>query len=380
MLNFGTTTTSVKYKTRALQKFFQKSMYAEVVNSDFEAANVSDPKMKKRVDKKYKEFVVTTLTGGGWKKTDGKSDITYTEIKEVISRLVVDQFLEIADKIYSVAAFASAVDNPDSELINQAGNALYEEMDQAILKLYNKAGAGNWIGTDYTTGTVAVDANGTVTGTGTSFTATMVGKPFQAVGQTDFYRVKSHTSATSIVIENDSDDTTSAYDGGVIAAGAGFVIQAATPLTLDKTKIASAIAKASAVLDNRAIPSDKRWLALPTMSAKTVLLSAPEWNVDIEKVHDETVSRGKVARAYGFDLFFLPDAWFEGDNTNGFHCVGGHKSFITGAFGFINEVTAIAAKDNPGSHSDLIKGLFGHGEKVADERRKSGITIFAKFN
>lgn len=380
MPNFGTTTTSIKYKTRALQKFFQKSMYVEVVNSDFEAQNVDDPKMKKKVDKKFKEFVVTTLTGGGWKPTDGKNDIVYTEIKEVISRLIIDKFLEIADKIYSVSAFASAVDNPDSEIIAQAGNALYEEMDGVLLKLYNKAGSGNWLGVNYNTGTVAISSAGVVTGTGTTFTASMVGLPFRAVGQSEFYRIKTFSSATSITIENDSDDTPSAYDGGTISAGTSYEIQAVAPLTVNKNTIAGLIAKASAILDNRKIPNDgKRWLALPTLAAKPILLAAPEWNVDIEKVHDETVVKGKVARAYGFDLYFLPDAWFMGNNINGFHCVGGHKAFITGAYGFINDVVAIEAEKNPGSHSDLIKGLFGHGEKVADERRKAGVAIFAKF-
>jgi hypothetical protein len=382
MSDLGTTTTSIKYQTKALQKFFQRSMYVEVVNDNFEAQNVSDPKMKKSVDKKFKEFVVTTLTGGGWKSTDGVSALTYTKVTEVLSRLIVNTFLEITDEIPSVASFASAVDDPDSEIINQAGNALYEEMDQALLAFYADAASGNWLGTSYTTGTVTITVTtGAVVGVGTTFIAGMVGKPFKAAGHTKWYRVKTYTDATHITIENDSDDTTSAYDGGAIAGGSAYEIQANTCLAITELNFKYNLDKLSGMLDTQKVPSDgKRWLAMPVMDAKPVLLKATELNPSIKEVFDETVAKGKVAKASGFDLFFLPDAWFTGDNTNGYMCVGGHKAFITGAFGYLENISIIDAEHNPNGHSDLVKGLFGHGEKVADERRKAGVCFYAKFN
>lgn len=382
MADLGATTTSIKYQTKALQKFFARSMYVDVVNDNFEAQNVSDPKMKKSVDKKFKEFVVTTLTGGGWKSTDGVSALSYSKVTEVISRLVVGTFLEITDEIPSVAAFASAIDAPDSEVISQAGNAIYEEMDKALLAFYADAASGNWIGTNYATGTVTVDVTtGAVTGLGTTFIAGMVGKPFKATGHTKWYRIKTFVNATSIVIENDSDDVATAYDGGAIAGGSAYVIQANTCLAIVATNIKYYLDVLSATLDTAKVPNDgKRWLALPALAAKPVLLAASQMNVDIERVFGATVEKGMVAKASGFDLYFLPDAWFTGDNTNGYMCVGGHKSFITGAFGFLENIAVIDAAHNPNGHSDLVKGLFGHGEKVADERRKAGVCFFAKFN
>ncbi|HBI17149.1 MAG TPA: hypothetical protein DDY52_03300 [Candidatus Moranbacteria bacterium] len=380
MDNLGTKTTSIKYQTKALQKFFQRSMYVDVVNDNFEAQNVSDPKMKKKVDKKFKEFVVTTLTGGGWKSTDGVSTITYTKVTEVISRLIVGTFLEIADEIPSVAAFASAVEDPDSEIINQAGQALYEEMDQAILAFYADAAAGNWLGTSYVTGTVTITVTtGAVVGVGTTFAASMVGKPFRADGHSKWFRVKTFTDTTHIVIEDDSDDTDSAYTGGAIAGGSSYEIQANTCLAITQSNFKYNLDVLSGML--KGAPNDgKRWLALPELAAKPVLLKATELNPSIKEVFDETVAKGKVAKASGFDLYFLPDEWFTGDNTDGFMCVGGHKSFITGAFGYIENISTIKAEQNPNGHSDLIKGLFGHGEKVADERRKAGVAFYAKFN
>jgi len=357
-------------------------MYVDVVNDNFEAQNVSDSKMKKKVDKKYKEFVVTTLTGGGWKSTAGTGAITYSKVTEVLSRLIVGTFLEIADEIPSVAAFASAVEDPDSEIINQAGQALYEEMDKALLAYYADAASGNWLGTVYATGTVTVAVTtGAVVGVGTTFAAGMVGKPFKAVGHSKWYRVKTFTDTTHIVIENDSDDTTSAYDGGAIAGGTAYEIQANTCLAITKSNIKYYLDVLSGMLDTNSIPNDgKRWLALPALAAGPVLKAAPEFNVDIEKVHGDVVEKGLLLKSSGFNLYFLPDAWFTGDNTNGFMCVGGHKAFITGAFGYIENISTIDAEKNPNSHSDLVKGLFGHGEKVADERRKAGVAFYAKFN
>lgn len=381
MSNFGTTTTAIKYQTKALQKFFMRSMYVDVVNDNFEAQNVSDPKMKKKVDKKFKEFVVTTLSGGGWKSTAGTGAITYTKVTEVISRLIVNTFLEIADELDSVASFASAIEDPNSEIINQAAQALYEEMDKALLAFYADAASGNWLGTSYTTGTVAITTStGAVVGTGTTFAAGMVGKPFKAAGHTKWYRVKTFTDTTHIVIENDSDDQTSAYDGGAITAGATYEIQANTRVAITNSNFKYYLDVLSGMISKNGVPNDgKRWLALPELAAKPVLLKATELNPSIKEVFDETVAKGKVAKASGFDLYFLPDEWFTGDNTTGFYCVGGHKSFITGAFGYIENISVIPAEQNPNGHSDLVKGLFGHGEKVADERRKAGVCLFATF-
>jgi hypothetical protein len=71
---------------------------------------------------------------------------------------------------------------------------------------------------DYTTGTVTV-ANGdaTVTGAGTTFTAAMVGRWFQATTDAFWYRISSFTSATAIELERNfggTDGATLAYTIG----------------------------------------------------------------------------------------------------------------------------------------------------------------------
>ena len=383
MPDFGATRTNIEYETRALQKWFRRSMYLEVVNRDFMTKDVEDPKKTKKVTEQFQEFVVTTLTGGGWKSTAGTGSITYTDVKESVSRLVIDTFLELADSIKSVAAFASAVKDPDSEIINQAAQSLYEEMDQTILGFYHDAAAGHWLGTVYAAGTVAIAAvTGVVTGSGTTFTSDMVGKPFKAAGHSKFYRVKAYTSTTSITIENDLDDEASAYDGGAISAGAAYEIQANTKIALTQNNFKFNLDILAAMHTKDGIPNDgNRWIALPVMAASPVLLeAAAEKGTGLGKVYDEVTEKGEIGKISGFRVFFLPDEWFTGNNSSGFFCVGGHKSFLTGAWAFLDSPHVIPAEQNQTGHSALVKGLFGHGEKVADERRKAGVCLYANFN
>ncbi len=97
-----------------------------------------------------------------------------------------------------------------------------KNVDAFILGFYTNIAAGQRVGTDYTTGTVTIDVSGNVTGSGTTFTSAMVGKGFKATGHSKWYRVVTFTSATSIVIQNDTYDDVATYDGGVIT-GATYV-------------------------------------------------------------------------------------------------------------------------------------------------------------
>ena len=244
--------------------------------------------------------------------------------------------------------------------------------------MYSDAGAGNWVGTDYTTGTVAVDSSGNVTGSGTTFTSAMVGRPFKADGHSKWYRVKSYASATSIVIENDSDDTTSSYDGGAISSGASYTIQAVTPVSVTSSNIASYIKKMKTAMTNARVPLTNRYIIIPA-SGEEVLLGAPEFDKAIKEVHEKTVFEGVVYKAYGFRVYTAPDEFFPGDNANGFYVIAGHNSFISSGYGFIEPITIVDSAKRETGYGNLVKGLFGFGLKVADERRKAGAVLYATF-
>ena len=74
-----------------------------------------------------------------------------------------------------------------------------------------------------TTGTVAVTAGGLVTGTGTGFLTTQVGLPFKLPSIARDFVVGTFTSTTSITIQELDGST---YTGGVVAAGASYILRA----------------------------------------------------------------------------------------------------------------------------------------------------------
>lgn len=385
MNDMGTTVTAIQYMSNVLKQVFRKSFMVEVTNQDFYTPGDDNPKSTKSIKSKNQKFVITALHSNGWNEYSG-SAISFTSVKEIVSTLTIDTFKSQADSIPSLAAFKSSVADPKSSIIESAGGKLKALLDKAVLGFYADAGAGNWVGTDYTTGTVTITVTtGAVVGSGTTFSSGMVGKPFKALGHTKWYRVKTFVNTTSIVIEDDSDDETSAYTGGAIDAGATYAVQANTKVAITKTNIAAEIALCSQYLDEAhgsndelQVPAEGRFMILPAI-AKAPLLAASEFNPDIEKVYGETVVNGRVAKAYGFDIYIAPTSWFTGDNTNGYKCIFGHKSWLTAGYGFIEPTSIIPSAENQTNYGDMIKGLFGYGFKVADDRRMMGGQLYATF-
>lgn len=377
--DMGTTVTAQKFMANTLRVFFRKSVAAMVTNQDFYSdAGDIDEKSTKSIRKKGQKFTISTLYSNGWATYSG-SALSWATVKEVVSTLVIDQYKAFADQIPSLSYFKSSVSDPASSVIEHAGIKLRELVDQAVLDMVDDAGSGNWVGTSYTTGTVTVTTGtGAVTGSGTTFTASMVGKPFKAAGHSKWYRVKTYTSGTAIVIENDSDDETSAYDGGAISAGAAYEVQADTKIALTKTNIAQYLNLCKVALDEQNIPEEDRFMVLPAV-AQVSINTAAEFNRDLDKTFDAVVRNGKVVEAYGFKLHYVPSTWVNGDNTSGYHVMFGHKSAIAAGYGFIEPISIILAKDNQTNFGDLMKGLFGYGFKVADERRKALGKLFATF-
>lgn len=384
--DFGTNVTAHQFSKSLLKNVYRKTFLKDVTNRDYETPGNDDPKSTKSIKSMNQKFTITALFSNGWNTYSG-SDVTFTAVKEVVSTLTIDTFKALSDKVMSLATFKSAVTDPDSAVIDSAAQKLRVILQKAVLAMYADAGAGNWIGTSYVTGTVTVTVTtGAVTGAGTTFTASMVGKPFKAVGHSKWYRVKTYTSATAIVIENDSDDETSYYDGGAIAALSTYEIQADTKLSITSSNIAQYLAMASQMLDEASyadndettVPEDGRFILLPAV-AKSPLVTASQFNRDIEMTYKDTVVEGKVGRAYGLDIILAKTTWFSGAASTGYFCIFGQKSWLTCGMGFVDPVNLIPAKDNQTNFGNLIKGLFGYGFKVGDARRHCGGLILASF-
>jgi len=375
MENFGTSV-AVKLVSKALKIFYARSFFDDITNRDFFTVGNTDPKTTQDIKDKGQKFRIPTLFSNGWQDYDG-TDIDVSEVKESMSDLTIDQTKALGDLIKDISQFKSQVDNPKSTLIQQVGDSLKKLMDSYVLKSWADAAAGNHVGTVYDTGTVAIDVDGNVTGTDTVFIAAMVGKSFKAAGHSKWYRVKSRSGNTAIVIENDSDDEASAYDGGVIAGGAAYEIQANAKVAVDSTNIASYLIKLKTKLTNAGIPDDGNRFCLLPADAEESLLTASQFNPSIKEVNDETVQKGRVKKAYGFNIYIAPNDYFEGDNTSGYHCLAGHTAGITAGYGFISPIKSIEPEKNFG---EILKGLFAFGTKVADERRKALAHLYATFD
>lgn len=385
MLEFGTTVTAREYMANVLGLVRRDGFISKYTNRDFSNPADLNPKTTKSIKSMNQKFVITSIHSNGWSAFNG-DDLTYSDVKEVVSELSIDQPVKLADKIKSLSAFKSSVKDPQSAVMTSAAGKLIAYMDKKVLAMYADAASGNWVGTSYVTGTVTVDVTtGAVTGSGTTFAAGMVGKPFKAVGHEKWYRVKTFTDTTHIVIENDSDDLTSAYDGGAIASGTAYEIQASTKIALTKSNIAEYLSKVSALFDEAhgdhdelEVPQGDRFILLPAV-ALGPLRAASEFNRDIEMVYGDTVKRGKVAMAYGLEIRIAPSKYFQGNNTDGFYCIAGHKNWLTAGYGFVEPITIIENKYVASNFGNLIKGLFAYGFKVADDRRMYGGVLFATF-
>jgi hypothetical protein len=298
--------------------------------------------------------------------------MTVDKPSESEGQLIVNQKKAYYFQIESFAKFSSYVDNPESTLIDTAGKTLARTVDNFVLALHGDVASGNRVGTNYTTGTVTVDVTtGAVTGSGTTFTSAMVGLGFKATGHTSWYRIKTYTSTTAIVIEDDKDDVASAYTGGAIGAGATYVIEANTAITVDKTTIFDYVVDLKTKLDQREIPPEDRWIALPSTIAN-LLIKSSQLQTAVSTAYEDVIKKGIIGYVAGFKVY--SNEQVAGDNTTGYKCLAGHKSFITMAMAF----TESGMEDFVGGFGRNFKGLNCYGAKVVDERRKAGAYLFAK--
>ena len=348
------------FSAKLMEQVYRRALYPFITNTDYrgdieEGSKVNIPALSRITEKDY----------------DG-SNLTADDLQEVVSVLTIDQAKSFYFKVKTIDEYKSFIKNPISRTILQRANERKKNVDSFVLSFWGDVAAGNRVGVDYSTGTVAIDVDGNVTGTGTTFTSSMVGRGFKAAGHTKWYRVKTYNSPTSIVIEDDLDDVPSQYTGGAISAGASYVIEAVSPVSLTADNVLNYILKVKTILDENEVPDEGRWLVLPPVIAnlvpegKNIALSVPA-------VYEELTKKGFVTEIAGFKVFSSPRV--HGDNTNGYHCLAGTNDWLT----FADKVLeAGIEEDLIGNFGSAFKDLYVYGAKVADERRKFACELFAK--
>ena len=313
-------------------------------------------------------------------KTYADAALTADSLSENNGLLTIDQYKSFYWKEKTLAKWLSYIKNPHPYIVTQVGNERSKNMDTFVFALHPDVGSGNRVATDYTTGTVTVDVTtGAVTGSGTTFAAAMVGRGFKATGHTTWYRVKMYSSATSIVIEDDLDDTASAYTGGAIAGGTAYTIEATTVLTITAANILAKVAALKQRLDLAekngfsAVPDSDRFLVCPP-EFYTVLTQGTGVVLHVDEAYQDLVKKGYMGMLQGFKLFMSNR--LAGDNTDGYYILAGHQNWVTFAEKVLD---ARMEEDIIGDFGTAYKDLFVYGAKVKDLNRHQAALGFWKF-
>src|SRR3990167_4179286 len=179
------------FSQKLLKEMYDQSILDAIVNRDYEG-EINGVGSKLNI-LNFDRISEKTYTG---------SDLSVDSLTENNTTLTIDKFKSFYWKEKTLDNWKSYIKNPHPTVIAQKADERNMNMDEFAFGLYADVGAGNRVGTDYTTGTVTVDVTtGQVTGSGTTFTAAMVGRGFKADGHTTWYRVKTYNSATDIIIE-----------------------------------------------------------------------------------------------------------------------------------------------------------------------------------
>lgn len=313
-------------------------------------------------------------------KTYSNAALTADALAENNGQLIIDTYKSFYWKEKVLENWLSYIKNPKPTIITQTASERNRNKDLYVLAKYGDVGAGNRVGESYTTGTVSVaNTTGVVTGAGTTFTASMVGKGFKADGHTTWYRVKTYTSATEIVIEDDKDDVDSAYTGGAIAGSSTYEIEAVTPTTITTSNLSAKVGQLKLKLDlaeangYNAVPDEDRFLIVPPQFAD-MLPRATNVALHVPEVYTELVKKGMITMLLGFKVFVSNR--LSGNNTDGYHVIAGHPGWMTYAEKLLQ---VRMEEDLPGDFGTAYKDLFVYGSKVKDGRRHFASEGFWKF-
>ena len=363
------TTLAQAFSNKLLKEMYESSLADAIVNRDYEG-EVNE------VGSKLNILNFNRIS----EKTYSGSNLTVDDITENNSTLVIDTYKSFYWKEKTLDNWLSYIKNPHATIIAQKAQERNKNMDEYILGKYSDVGAGNRVGTDYTTGDVTVNGSGAVTGNGTTFTAAMVGRGFKAVGNTKWYRVATYSGATSITIEDDLDDVVSQYTGGAISGGSTYIIEAATVLAVTTSNLVATFADLRQKLDEveqyglNPAPTEGRFAIVPPDFMNTVV-RASGVVLHVPEVYTDLVKKGYLGDLLGFHL--LQSTRLTGDNTNGWRIIAGHPGWMTFAEKLLH---ADIEEDLIGNFGSAYKDLFVYGGKVADSRRHFATELFATFS
>ena len=371
--------TPIKYSLKLVELLYNETMYTKVTNTDYEG------EIKNEGDR-VRVRTLGKLTLSDY--TKGMA-LVAQELAPIMEDLIVDQqkyFKFVVDDIDKL--------QNDVDTINKYAMTSKRDMAQVIdtdLLSYmarNVDGA-NALGTAYATGTVAVAVTtGVVTGSGTTFTAQMVGGYFRASTHptAKYYLVTSYTSATSITIADLGTVTAStgtygtnlaltggSYTGGAVTAGDTYTINAATALSVSSTTIYDKLVDLGVALDESLTPQEGRFIIV-NGKFKGALRKAPEFIPAVNTAYNDVVLGARIGEIAGFQVYTSELVF--GNNTNGYYYVAGTRDFCAMALQ-IMKTSIVSSENDPNSFTTTVKGLLVWGRKVFNGNRGRGAVLKA---
>lgn len=360
--------TPIKYSLKLVELLYNDTLYPWVTNTKYEG-QIKDSGDRVRV-RTAARITLSAYTKG---MTLVKQDLNPTSEDLIIDQqqyfsFGVDDVDKIQNDIDAISEYASNTKNDMSELID---TDMLTYMRKNVGQSTDAAGNANVVGTSYATGTVTVAVTtGVVTGSGTTFTASMVGGYFKAAGHTKSYLVTAFTSTTSITI---TDLSGSGYTGGAIGAGATFTIAGAVAIALTKSNVYANIVSLRTVLGKSLCPKDGRFLIVNSQF-EGLLLQAPEFIPAVMKSYENVIEKGLIGSIAGFKVY--TSELISGDNTNGYWFIAGTKDFCAFACQ-IMKTSVVPSEADPNSFVSTCKGLLVYGRKVFEGNRARGAVLRA---
>jgi len=364
------TTLAQGFSQKLMLEMYDKDLSSQITNTDYEGEiNAVGSKLNIL---NFDRISERTYTNTALSAADS--------LTENNAQLIINQYKSFYWKEKTLDNWLSYIKNPHPTIVSQVANERNKNKDEYLFGLWADIGAGHRVGTDHADGTVAVAlTSGIVTGSGTNFTVGMEGKGFKADGHTTWYRVKTYTSPTQITIEDDKDDTTSAYTGAAILGSSTYTIEAKTAVSITTANLLQYVGQIKKKLDlaefngYNSVPDTDRFLLVPP-EFEYELVRASGIALHVPEVYSELVKKGFITELLGFKIFKTNR--LSGDNTDGYHIIAGHPNWMTYAEKVLD---ARIEEDLIGDFGSAYKDLFVYGAKVTDPRRHYAAELFATF-
>lgn len=352
--------TPIKYSLKLVELLYNDTLYPSITNTNYEGA-IKDSGDRVRVRTAGK--IAMSAYTKGMLLVKQELTPTYEDLiidKQYYFSFGVDDIDKMQNDIVAITEYAKNTKNDMEDLI-----------DIDVLKyMAEGVNSANMIGTAYATGTAAVAATtGVVTGSGTTFTAGMVGGIFTITGLTASYLVTAFSSTTSITIK-DLDGV--AYTGGAVSATT-YSIAGAVALALTKSNVYAYIIALRTALGKSLSPKADRFLVVNSQF-EGLLLQAPEFIPAVQSSYDSAVLKGLIGTVGGFKVFTSEN--IKGDNTTGYFFVAGNKTYCSMALQ-IMKTSVIPSDMSEDSFITTCKGLLVWGKKIFAGNRAHGAVLRA---